>query len=692
MAELKDKFSWVQTHKELVEYIKDKQDDQEHLIVLLDDAGVNGLIDEHIKGTRVPLEDIDPLSFFCFIHTHGDERRLAILQYLAEELELYMPKEVKGIPSVQPLKVMMFPFKHRRNDDEINKLWDFFFAALDGEVTDEQFEDVIKLYGVGKAKITEALFFINPVEYFPINGPVKPFLAKELGIDPEFDTFTKYQKILDRVKEKTDKPFFKLSHDAWLWNEEQKKAGYWIFQCNPKKFNIIDTLQNDEVTDWSVYSHIDKIKKGDKVILWVSGNESGCYALCKATSDVYEVDEIPAHKDTDYGDTHHRIDISVTHNLVSNPITKEQVSKVPELSEMNVGHQGTNFKATEKEYNTLLELVDSQEDRKFWLYSPGRSAEKWDEFFDDGVMRIGWDSLGDLRQYDSKEEIAEKLREIFETDSSKKNDASANWDLLETMSIGDLVIAKKGMHEYVGYGIVTSDYFYDDECDSYQKSRKVDWKKKGSWEEPEGQIVTKTLTDITSYDDYVERLSKQLGIGENKNEQQEPEIDYPLNTILYGPPGTGKTYHTIKRAAEIASGQGIETHIEAKEIFNDNLGDTIEFITFHQNYSYEDFIQGLRPDIENNQALTFKRKEGIFKKLADRARQNQKKSQKPQLKKKPFDKVFQEFITPLVEGEVEEIEVEMTRVSYYITGVNPNGVEFRKASGGTAHELNLNTL
>ena len=75
-------------------------------------------------------------------------------------------------------------------------------------------------------------------------------------------------------------------------------------------------------------------------------------------------------------------------------------------------------------------------------------------------------------------------------------------------------------------------------------------------------------------------------------------MNFPLNTILYGPPGTGKTYNTILRAAQIIENRVIDSYDEALEVFKANLHDKIEFITFHQNYSYEDFIQGLRPETE----------------------------------------------------------------------------------------------
>jgi 5-methylcytosine-specific restriction protein B len=98
--------------------------------------------------------------------------------------------------------------------------------------------------------------------------------------------------------------------------------------------------------------------------------------------------------------------------------------------------------------------------------------------------------------------------------------------------------------------------------------------------------------------------------------------NFPLNQILYGPPGTGKTYNTVLEAAKIITGNELIAYEEALRVFKANLDHQIEFITFHQNYSYEDFIQGLRPDTENGSALTFEKKDGVFKRIADRAYEN----------------------------------------------------------------------
>jgi hypothetical protein len=140
------------------------------------------------------------------------------------------------------------------------------------------------------------------------------------------------------------------------------------------------------------------------------------------------------------------------------------------------------------------------------------------------------------------------------------------------------------------------------------------------------------------------------------------EMKFPLNTILYGPPGTGKTYNTILRAAEIVENRKISTYSEALKIFKDNLHNKIEFITFHQNYSYEDFIQGLRPETDNKSSLTFEKKDGVFKKIADKALENIKLSEKApeELSNEAlFDSALEKF-KELVEEKEDNYQINET--------------------------------
>jgi len=334
-------------------------------------------------------------------------------------------------------------------------------------------------------------------------------------------------------------------------------------------------------------------------------------------------------------------------------------------------------------------MADKKTNKRYWLYAPGENAVKWDEFYNLGIMGLGWDELGDLDKLGDLSDITKAIQRIYKTDSKSYNTALANFEFRDVLKEEDIIIVKRGRKEYLGYGIVTSDYYYDSTRQTYQKCRKVYWKKKGTWEERGHPIVLKTLTDITKYPDYVHKLANFIGIEQGIMNQS---FDYPLNTIFYGPPGTGKTYHTILRASSIIENRQIDSYDDALKIFKANLHDQIEFITFHQNYSYEDFIQGLRPDTENDNQLTFERKDGVFKYISDRALKNIKDSEQPPTVKKNFEDVFSNFVSQLIEGEVEEIEVRMKKVSYFITAITNKSIEFRKASGGTEHTMSISTL
>ncbi|EIN8666663.1 McrB family protein [Campylobacter coli] len=102
-----------------------------------------------------------------------------------------------------------------------------------------------------------------------------------------------------------------------------------------------------------------------------------------------------------------------------------------------------------------------------------------------------------------------------------------------------------------------------------------------------------------------------------------------LNQILYGPPGTGKTYHTIDKALEIL-GENLESRDEKKAKFDEYVKNgQIVFTTFHQSYGYEEFVEGIKPMINNeanSQEIQYEIKDGIFKDICNRALENYENS------------------------------------------------------------------
>ncbi|HED0426396.1 McrB family protein [Campylobacter jejuni] len=106
----------------------------------------------------------------------------------------------------------------------------------------------------------------------------------------------------------------------------------------------------------------------------------------------------------------------------------------------------------------------------------------------------------------------------------------------------------------------------------------------------------------------------------------------PLNQILYGPPGTGKTYRTIDKALEIISKEekiqipSEDDRINRKKLFDEYVKNgQIVFTTFHQSYGYEEFVEGIKPIIdndENSQEVKYDIKDGIFKELCEKALEN----------------------------------------------------------------------
>ncbi|ARJ56956.1 McrB family protein [Campylobacter cuniculorum] len=141
-----------------------------------------------------------------------------------------------------------------------------------------------------------------------------------------------------------------------------------------------------------------------------------------------------------------------------------------------------------------------------------------------------------------------------------------------------------------------------------------------------------------------------------------------LNQILYGPPGTGKTYSTIDRALEIL-GYSKEDRNEARKLFNDfKEKGQIAFITFHQSYSYEEFVEGIKPNLSDNKSgqISYEVKNGIFKELCKKA-ENDKEHPYiliiDEINRGNISKILGELITLIEEdkrmGAKEEIKLKL---------------------------------
>lgn len=432
--------------------------------------------------------------------------------------------------------------------------------------------------------------------------------------DRAFDAFEKH---IQNSKEFSLVDFSIYSFYFCFFCDYVEKINYWVFQGNPEIYDVINAIKDNQLKSWTVRSHKDKIKLGDKFILWLTGKNSGCYAIGEITSNIYtaklESDAI-YYKNAQQNIETERVEVSIEKSYIDNPILADSIRNVRLFSSFKGGNQGTNFTATKDQYE-YFSTNKNQSMKKYWLFAPGENANMWEDFYSLGIMGLGFEQIGDLNNYNSKEEIQAKFQEIEKTSGNKMNDTNANYQFKFEVSIGDIIIVKRGRSEYLGYGIVASDYYYDNSRLIYKKCRKVNWKKRGNWNEENKDIVLKTLTDITRYSDYVTKLINLIGI-EKENMEANKITNSSLNQILYGAPGTGKTYTTKKLAVEIIDNIIYENRDEINRRYEELIhSNQIQFITFHQSMSYEDFIEGIKP-ITNDNQVTYEVMDGLFKKIS----------------------------------------------------------------------------
>jgi 5-methylcytosine-specific restriction protein B len=162
-----------------------------------------------------------------------------------------------------------------------------------------------------------------------------------------------------------------------------------------------------------------------------------------------------------------------------------------------------------------------------------------------------------------------------------------------------------------------------------------------------------------------------------------------LNTIFYGPPGTGKTYHTIEAAVKAAEPDfTYDTREQLKEKYDGLVTqERIRFVTFHQSYGYEEFVEGLRANSDEG-VISYDVEPGIFRQICTDASKNIAKSM--QLNSKTdFSVCWDEFLNAFDE---DGVKIQTKKSSFMVTEITDKTIHFEKAQGTSHHSLAIKTL
>lgn len=312
----------------------------------------------------------------------------------------------------------------------------------------------------------------------------------------------------------------------------------------------------------------------------------------------------------------------------------------------------------------ILEYVMPNDDEKdsvvtlsksrVWIARAGGRESRGDaenEALENNYITIGW-YYPILSQIKEKNELIEYIRKSESSDGEKisRQGISQNWIFINEIKKGDIVLIPliSKSTQFVAIGVVTGDYEIKGIEPHVKQIRNVQWLKKDIPINEFNDIAKKfkylprTTYQIDNIDAIncikevmrkykidkdiefeesfdvaplgqnpqmvytIETISKAIFIDEQKLRTIQQLLEEKKQIIFYGPPGTSKTFVAKKFANYFTSNPG-----------------NVEIIQFHPSYSYEDFIEGIKPSLtEEGEAIGFVKQPGIFKNMVDKCIQN----------------------------------------------------------------------
>lgn len=639
--------------------------------------GKGRLADEPLFG----VNDVDPLTFFSYLatRTRYPDRLPEALANVGSAFGVGV--SVEHCEDWKVLNVFNLLVAWAAKDREL--LWMIFRQAVAGQIEADTFRSALELRNVALPTLSTILFLINPRSFLPLLDAPEYRLSYGLTSIPPRMPWNDYSAEIGRIRaEHPGCEFFEIE----LFHRLMRGGGEAPpLVVHPERCWVVSTNMNTGIEDLSTAFHrnycvrleefrirggrakprpLAEPEPGDLVLLRFGrrGRERGRGIGVVYRND-YENGWAPEHgihvlwlnkKDGSLETEGRKWQIFEE----AAPTIKSAFRECPEyartweaLERMAARSVGTGGP----------DAADGP--KRYWLMSLGRKADLWSVCYESGTASIGFDHdpVGDLGQYRSQQEVGRAMGS--ESGTKRMHDRLALWEFSHVMKPGDVIFVKRGRKLVVGHGVVRSRYRYDATRERHRHVLNVDWNSNfpAGRQVRERPLVTKTLTNITEYPELVTALKAAVGFEEPDEVPRQPTVlTHSRNQILYGPPGTGKTYETVSHALAIVDGIDVK-EVRAKRNedreaaqrrfrqlrFKSPLrpGGRPEgqaaMVTFHQNYAYEDFVEGIRPkltkaenagrDVDSAKSgsteLAYELRHGIFRSMCDVADNARRKAQ-----------------------------------------------------------------
>ncbi|MFJ7195722.1 MULTISPECIES: McrB family protein [unclassified Streptomyces] len=314
------------------------------------------------------------------------------------------------------------------------------------------------------------------------------------------------------------------------------------------------------------------------------------------------------------------------------------------------------------------------QDRVVWKIAPGEGASLWDDCLRNRRIRIAWDEVGSLGQYESDQELKAALDQQWPHSTGGSLRLARQMLAFRDLEHGDLVIANRGKSEVLALGTVVGGYAYDPDAPTHRHTVSVHWDTsyaqtfdapRHAWQQTLAKVPATLMREIRrgqgrrDADEFLGPVGDADGAGAVEKavavkaagplDDELPDdvrkvralLEHKGQVVLQGPPGTGKTRLALNVALALAGRADlIEATPGERAAFLAELSAVPEeaegageaggpeearaarltMVTFHPSYGYEDFVEGFRPDTAANGAgLHLEMKDGVFLRVCDAA-------------------------------------------------------------------------